>query len=74
MAYTRGLPLLVLVEHGLQDEGLLEARNDWRVKWIDLQEPIVSDPEFQGMFEDWRRSVLDRRDSLSDASQRLMGL
>ena len=74
MAYTSGLPLLVLVEHGLQDEGLLEARYDWRVKWVNLHDPIVSDPEFLGMFEDWRRSVLDRRDALSDASKRLMDL
>ena len=74
MAYASGLPLLVLVEHGLQDEGMLEARYDWRVKWVNLHDPIVSDPEFLGMFEDWRRSVLDRRDALSDASKRLMDL
>lgn len=66
MAYTRGLPLLVLVEHGLQDEGMLESRYDWRVKWVNLQDPIVSDPEFLGMFEDWRRSVFDKRDTPSN--------
>lgn len=63
MAYTRGLPLLVLVEHGLRDEGMLESRYDWRVKWVNLRDPIVSDPEFLGIFEDWRRSVFDRRDT-----------
>ena len=63
MAYTRGLPLLVLVEHGLQDEGMLESRYDWRVKRVNLRDPIVSDPEFLGIFEDWRRSVFDRRDT-----------
>jgi pimeloyl-ACP methyl ester carboxylesterase len=69
MAYARGLPLLVLVEHGLQDEGILEARYDWRVKWINLQDPIVSDPEFVGMFQHWRLKVLNRRgDTLGDAS------
>jgi len=61
MAYTRRLPLLVLVEHGLRDEGVLESRYDWRVKWVNLQEPIVSDPEFLGIFEGWRASVLAKR-------------
>jgi hypothetical protein len=61
MAYTRGLPLLVLVEHGLQSEGMLESRYDWRVKWVNLQDPIVSDPEFLGIFEDWRKSVIAKR-------------
>jgi pimeloyl-ACP methyl ester carboxylesterase len=66
MAYTRGLPLLVLVEHGLQDEGMLESRYDWRVKRVNVEHPIVSDPDFLGMFEDWRRSVFDKRDAPKD--------
>jgi len=33
-------------------EGMLEERYDWRVKWVNLHDPIVSDPEFLGMFED----------------------
>jgi hypothetical protein len=63
MAYTRGLPLLVLVEHGLTDEGMLESKYDWRVKRIDPEKPIVDDPEFLGMFEDWRNNVVMRRDA-----------
>jgi hypothetical protein len=62
MAYTRGLPLLVIAEHGLQSEGLLESRYDWRVKWVHIGESVVEDPEFKGIFEDWRESVLQRRD------------
>jgi pimeloyl-ACP methyl ester carboxylesterase len=62
MAYSRGLPLLVLVEHGLQGEGMLEGRYDWRVKWVNLGDSILSDPEFLGMFEDWREAVIERRD------------
>ena len=63
MAYTRGLPLLVLIENGLQEEGMLESRYDWRVKQVNLREPIVNDPEFVGMFEDWRENVLKKRDT-----------
>jgi hypothetical protein len=63
MAYTRGLPLLVLVENGLQDEGMLESRYDWRVKRVDLQKPVVDDPEFLGIVGDWQEQVIKRRDT-----------
>jgi hypothetical protein len=72
MAYTRGLPLLVLVERGLQVEGVLESRYDFRVKRVNLRDPIVSDPEFLGMVESWRRSVFDRRDTPRDESRHLL--
>jgi hypothetical protein len=67
MAYTRGLPLLVLVEHGLQSEGLLESRYDWRVKWVNIRESVASDPEFVGIFEDWHESVLAKRGDIPNA-------
>jgi hypothetical protein len=51
------------MENGLQDEGMLESRYDWRVKKVNLREPIVNDPEFLGMFEDWRERVVKRRDN-----------
>jgi hypothetical protein len=62
MAYSRGLPLLVVAEAGLQSEALLESRYDWRVKWVRMNETVVEDPEFIGIFEDWRKSVFRHRD------------
>jgi hypothetical protein len=62
MAYSRGLPLLVLAEHGLHSEGMLESRYDWRVKWVNLSTFSIDDAEFNGMFEDWRGNVVGRRD------------
>lgn len=74
MAYTRGLPLLVLVESGLVDEGMLESKYDWRVKRIDPQQSVTDDPEFLGMFEDWYGAVLARRDApLSAATSQALG-
>lgn len=67
MAYVRGLPLLVVAEAGLQSEGLLESKYDWRVKWVDLDTFAVEDPEFSGMFDDWRESVLQQRDGTPGA-------
>ena len=35
MAYSRGHPLMVIVEKGLRSEGLLERGNDWYVQSVD---------------------------------------
>jgi hypothetical protein len=59
MAYTLGHPLLVLVENGIKSEGLLEHGYDWYVKWIDLQDTAFAQPEFIGVFTDWKRAVED---------------
>jgi predicted alpha/beta hydrolase family esterase len=65
MAYTLGLPLLVLAERGLIFEGLLEDKYDWRMKQFNLRDTVVEDPEFLGIFDDWRNSVLKFRDAPS---------
>lgn len=57
MAYMVGHPLFVLVENGLKNEGLLEIGYDWFVKWITLDKSIFSDPEFIGIFSDWKSRV-----------------
>jgi hypothetical protein len=57
MGYTLGLPLLVIVEKGLRDEGLLESRYDWFVKRIDLQGSALNEQEFLGVFADWKGRV-----------------
>ncbi len=55
IAYTMGHPLLVIVGHGTKSEGLLERGYDWYVKWADINGNITSDPEFVGMFADWKK-------------------
>ena len=57
MAYMVGHPLLVLVEDAMKYEGLLETGYDWYVKTINLEDNILEDPEFLGMFSDWKRRV-----------------
>jgi hypothetical protein len=59
MAYALGHPLLVLVENGIKSEGLLEHGYDWYVKWIDLQDTAFAQPEFIGVFTDWKAAVED---------------
>lgn len=74
MAHTRRLPLLVLLERGLQQEGMLEEKYDWRVKSVDVRENIVDDRDFLGMFEDWRSTVINRRDASLHGGQPVPGL
>jgi len=59
MAYTLGHPLLVLVESGIKSEGLLEHGYDWYVKWVELQATAFTEPEFIGVFTDWKTAVED---------------
>ena len=69
MAYVRRLPLLVLMERGLQQEGMLEEKYDWRVKPVDVNQNIVENRDFLGMFKDWRETVINRRDASIQSGQ-----
>ena len=57
MAYTLGHPLLVLVEKGLKQEGLLEMGYDWFVQEIDLDQTVFDNRMFQGVFADWKKRI-----------------
>ena len=57
MAYMRGLPLLVIVEDELKQEGLLEAGYDWYVQRLPADPQAIADREFRGIFDDWRSRV-----------------
>lgn len=70
MAYIRGLPLLVLVQEGLHAEGLLEPGYDWYVKRLPLAGQVNSDPEFCGIFEDWRVRVEGHRGSVKATARK----
>jgi hypothetical protein len=59
MAYTVGLPLLVMVEVGLRNEGLLEPGYDWYVQRIKLEATTLVGREFLGVFADWKQRVHD---------------
>ena len=58
MAYTKHLPLLVIVEDGLKAEGLLEPGYDWYVQTLPLAEAALGSNEFNGVLADWKEKVL----------------
>jgi len=58
MAYTKHLPLLVIVEEGLKAEGLLESGYDWYVQSLPLEAAALGTGEFNGVLADWKQKVM----------------
>ncbi|WP_324831740.1 hypothetical protein [Alloacidobacterium sp.] len=59
IGYTKGLPLLVIAENGLLEDGLLEGRYDWKVFWSDFSPEQLRSDAFIGYLESWKQLVLD---------------
>jgi hypothetical protein len=57
IAYTRGLPLMVIVENGLQSEGLLERGYDWYVQWVKPEPLALNSTEFNGVLASWKQKM-----------------
>ena len=75
MAYTKHLPLLVIVEAGLKAEGLLESGYDWYVQTLPLEATALGSNEFNGVLADWKDKVLAMGTPLAaPANSRLQGL
>lgn len=60
MAYTRGHPLLVIVESGLKSEGLLERGNDWYVQSVRPDPQALTSAEFNGVLASWKSKIIQR--------------
>jgi hypothetical protein len=58
MAYTRGQPLMVIVESGLKSEGLLEHGNDWYVQAVRIDSAALNTTEFNGVLANWKQKML----------------
>lgn len=73
MAYSRGHPLLVVVESGLKSEGLLERGNDWYVQWVRPEVAALSTIEFNGVLANWKQKMLEapKKPSASKAPSEL---
>lgn len=59
MAYSRGHPLMVIVESGLKSEGLLEQGYDWYVQWVKPEIAALSTTEFNGVLASWKQKMLN---------------
>jgi len=57
LAYGRDVPLLVICEKGLREDGLLEGKYDWRVFWTDFQPSDIGSDRFAGFVQSWKSLV-----------------
>jgi hypothetical protein len=58
MAYTRGHPLMVIVEEGLKSEGLLERGYDWYVQSVKPESTSLNTLEFNGVLASWKTKLV----------------
>ena len=70
MAYTRDLPLLVIAEHGVKKEGLVEGY-DWTVYWTELDPAEFQSEKFLGFIETWKNLVIAHSVAAAKAPQEL---
>ena len=68
MGYMRGVPLLLIAEHGIRKEGLLE-QYDWQVYWTDFDREDIASEAFAGFLASWKRLVLDHADATANAAE-----
>jgi hypothetical protein len=68
MAYCLDLPLLIVCEPNLREEGLLE-KFDWYIHRTRLSRATVREPEFIGIFQDWAGRVRKRQRQPNSAIQ-----
>jgi hypothetical protein len=59
MAYSRGLPLMVIVEAGLKSEGLLERGYDWYVQSVKPEAAALHTNEFNGVLASWKQKMVE---------------
>jgi len=64
MAYTRGHPLLIIVEKGLKSEGLLEKGYEWYVQSVEPTASALTTLEFNGVLSSWKQKVAERATSI----------
>lgn len=61
MAYSRGLPLLVLVDERLRCDGLLEKGNDWFVHELRIDPSSLNSAAFHGLLDSWQQRLASSR-------------
>jgi hypothetical protein len=68
MAYSAGHPLLVIVQVGILNEGLLEQGYDWYVQEVRLEGSALASMEFNGVLASWKSKVLEQKPAAEPAS------
>ncbi len=60
MAYSRDLPLMVIVESDIKSEGLLQSGYDWYVQLVKPEVESLHSNEFNGVLSSWKDKMAQR--------------
>jgi hypothetical protein len=66
MAYVKDHPLLVIVEKGIVQQGLLSHGADWHVQQVPLDPAQLRSPETIGRLKEWKGRVVARAEAPAD--------
>jgi hypothetical protein len=69
MAYSRKLPLLVIVDENLRADGLLERGNDWYVQDLPIEPAALNTTTFNGILESWRSRLGSSREVVATTAK-----
>ncbi len=64
MAYSKGQPIMLIIEDGLRNEGLIEQGHDWYVLRVKLDNSSLYSPEFNGVLSSWKKKVEEYQSKL----------
>ena len=70
MAFSRGHPMMVIMEKGLKSEGLLERGHKWYVQWVAVDAASLSTVEFNGVFGSWKSKVMIQHASQKNEAEK----
>ncbi len=59
MAYAQELPLMVIIEEGIKNEGLLERGYDWYVQSVEPEISSLNSLEFNGILASWKTKIAE---------------
>jgi len=72
MAFTMGLPLYIICQNGLTEEGLIETKTDWIVQHLDLNENVFKEFQVTESIKTWvdeRVRTFPRKKALVNSMQ-----
>lgn len=58
IAHSRGHPLMVIVERGIKNEGLLERGYQWYVQQVKPEAAALNTSEFNGVLSSWKEKMV----------------
>ncbi len=61
MSYVLDIPILVIAERGLKEEGLLEEKYDWYVERVDIEPSALNEGPLRNRLAAWCRTVSERK-------------